>query len=158
MNGSAISIETRLVRPEVAQACYAYDQGVYWIVECHRSGSTHRRPLPAPPVGAVCYRSNDDFLTWETFTVPATSAASVISPVLALYLLAAIAAIPATLAFTPGSVPQVSLLIGAAIAALAALGARLEYRRRRDPATVNRIAVDSALYLAATHHRRTHHR
>jgi hypothetical protein len=153
MNGSAISIETRLARPEVAQARYAYDQGAYWIVERHRNGSLHRRQLPEPPVGALCYRSDDDFLTWETFIVPGAA----VTPALMLYLLVAIAAIPLAIVLTPGSVPLVSLLIGAGVAALAAFGARLEHLRRRDPATVNRIAVASALYLAA-HHRHTHRR
>lgn len=150
---NALSIETRIIRPEVVDACYAYD-GAYWRIERHRDGSSHRHLLDRPPAGALVYVSYDDFATWRTFTVPAGRPA----PAVVLCILIAIAAIPVTVALLPGSAPQVAVLIGAAISALAALQARIEYRRHLDPATICRLAAGSALYLAATHRRHTHRR
>jgi hypothetical protein len=158
MNGSAITIETRLARPEVQDACYAYDQGAYWLVEYHRNGTYHRQLLPVPPVGAICYASDDGFAHWRTFRVQPVPGVHSVTAALVLWILTAVFALPAAFLLLPGSVPVVQLTAGGAVAALATLAARLEYRSLRDPATVRRIAAASALYLAATHHRHAHHR
>lgn len=151
---NVMNIETRIIRPEVVQTRYAFHNGAYWLVEWHRDGSCYWRPLPAPPVGAICHASNDGFASTWTFTVPGKPSAT---PTMILCLLVAVLAIPMSFALMPGSVPLVAGLTGLAVVAGALLQARIEHLRRRDPATVARLAAGSAIYLAATHHRHTHH-
>jgi len=151
---NAISIETRIIRPEVVHTRYALHNGVYWLVEWHRDGNCYWRRLPTPPVGTICHISNDGFLSTQTFIVPGKPHAS---PTMVLCLLVAALAVPMAFILMRGSVPLVAGLTGLAVAGLALLQARIEHLRRRDPATVARLAAGSALYLAATHHRHTHH-
>lgn len=146
---NVMNIETRIIRPEVVHSCFAYRDGAYWLVEWHRNGNCYWQPLPAPPVGKICFSSPT-----STFIVPGKPQAS---PTMVLCLLVAVLAVPVAFVLMQGSVPLVAGLTGLAVAGLALLQARIEHLRRRDPATVARLAAGSALYLAATHHRHTHH-
>lgn len=153
MDHSAITLGTRILRPEVVQAHYALDEHGYWRVERYRDGRTGRQHLPRPPAGVTCYTSDDDYLTWDTFTVPGRPVAAGV-----LCVLLAVLAAPAAWIALPGSVPLVRVLTGTVLAVLLLAQAGVEHLAVRDPAAVRRLTWISITYLAVTHHRHTRHR
>lgn len=143
MSGSAMTLTTRLLRPEVVDAWYAYDRGAYWRVEIDRHGRPSSQLLPRPPAGKTCRRSTDNFATWSTFTVPAPAAAR---KHIVFLLVALVWTIGAVLLLS-GSVPIVRLAVAVAGVVLLLLHGLTRRIADRDPAAGRRLAALIAVYL-----------
>lgn len=153
MDHSAITVGTRVLRPEVVQAHYARDEQGYWRVERYHDGHAARQYLPRPPAGVTCYASDDDYLSWHAFTVPGRSSAAGL-----VCMLLAVLAAPAAWIALSGSVPSVRLMAGAVLAAGLLAQAWVEQLAVRDPAALRRLVWFSITYFALTHHRHHRHR
>lgn len=148
MSDRTISPATRILRPEVDDACYALDNGVFYRCETLRSGQTRATRLRRAPRGQTCWGSDDGFRTTYPFTVGPEHGRAM-GLLQAVYLVCAAAALPAAMILLSGSTRGVAVLIGLAAAVLCLVGAYTEHLADRDPTAAVRLGAVIAADVAA---------